>query len=332
MKSGRPRVVVLLGATNVEERPDEADTCLQAELVADSLGRLGFDAEIRAVDDEQAAAEILKAKDVEFAFNLVETLRGEGRLAWRIPQMLDALGIRYSGCGADALAATSAKTEAKRRMRARDIPTPEWSVDGGELAAAGRVIVKPVWEDASVGIDAGSVVEVADARRELAARAARYGGTWFVERYVAGREFNLSVLDGRNGPEVLPAAEILFLDFPAERPRIVDYEAKWNTGGFAYHHTPRRFLSGKENEALAVRLRDLALRCWSVFGLSGYARVDFRVDHDGQPFVLEVNGNPCLSPNAGFMAAAERAGFGFDDVVARIVEVALPGVLPAPVG
>jgi D-alanine-D-alanine ligase len=177
------------------------------------------------------------------------------------------------------------------------------------------------------------VVAAADARRELAARAARFGGSWFVERYVDGREFNLSVLDGPNGPEVLRAAEILFLDFPAERPRIVDYEAKWITGGFAYHRTPRRFLSGtKKNEPLAAGLRDLALRCWSVFGLSGYARVDFRVDHDGHPFVLEVNGNPCLSPDGGFMAAAAHAGLGFDDVIVRIVEAALPGVLPAPVG
>lgn len=331
MKSRRPGVVVLLGAANVEDRPDEADTWVQAELVADSLGRLGFDAEIRAIDDEQAIAEILKVKNVEFAFNLVETLRGEGRLAWRIPRMLDALGIRYSGCGADALAATSGKTDAKRRMRARDIPTPEWSVDGGGLAAAGRVIIKPVWEDASVGIDAGSVVEVADARGELAARAARYGGSWFAERYIDGREFNLSVIEGSNGPEVLPAAEILFVDFPAERPRIVDYDAKWIADGFAYHHTPRRFLSGTENEAMAARLRDLALRCWSVFGLSGYARVDFRVDQDGRPFVIEVNGNPCLSPGAGFMAAAERAGLGFDDVIARIVETAVSGALSAPV-
>jgi D-alanine-D-alanine ligase len=330
--NARHRVVVLLGATNVEDRPGEADTCLQAELVEESLGRLGFDAEILMVDSEQATGRILKATEVDLAFNLVETLRGEGRLAWRIPRMLDALGIRYSGCGADALAATSAKTEAKRRMRARDIPTPEWSVDGGGLAPSGRVIVKPVWEDASVGIDAGSVVEAAGARRELASRAARFGGTWFVERYVDGREFSVSVLDGPNGPEVLPAAEILFLDFPAERPRIVDYEAKWITGGFAYHHTPRRFLSGSEDEPVTAQLRDLALRCWSVFGLSGYARVDFRVDPNGRAFVLEVNGNPCLSPDAGFMAAAARARLGFDVVIARIVKTALTRALPGPVG
>ncbi len=331
MKRRGRRAVVLHGATDIEDRPDEADTRDQAERVAASLRRLGFDAEILAVADERETARLLAAETVDLAFNLVETLRGEGRLAVGVPRMLDAHGLPYTGCGADALAATSDKTEAKRLMRERGIPTPDWSADGHGLAPAGKVIVKPVWEDASVGIDAGSVVPSAAAAEELAARAARFGGTWFAERFLDGREFNLSVLEGPDGPEVLPAAEIVFQDFPAGRPRIVDYEAKWIADGFAYSHTPRRFLSGGENDRLTARLRDLALRCWSLFELSGYARVDFRADPDGRPFVIEVNGNPCLSPDAGFMAAASRAGLGFDAVVARIVEAALPGVLPSPV-
>ena len=70
---------------------------------------------------------------------------------------------------------------------------------------------------------------------------------------------------------------------------------------------------------LLDQLRDIALRCWDVFGLAGYARVDFRVDRGGNPYILEINANPCLSPDAGFAAAVARAGMGFDQAVARIV-------------
>ncbi len=159
----------------------------------------------------------------------------------------------------------------------------------------------------------------------MAARRARFGGEWFAERYIEGREFNLSILEGRQGPEVLPVAEIRFVDYPLDRPRIVDYEAKWLEGSFAFAHTPRRFVEDATEADLASDLRRLAADCWRLFGLRGYARVDFRVDEAGRPWVLEVNANPCLSPDAGFMAAAAQGGLTATDVIAMIAEIAQPG-------
>src|SRR5690606_28858483 len=102
-------------------------------------------------------------------------------------------------------------------------------------------------------------------------------------------------------------------------PRIIDYEAKWHEHSFAYNNTVRRFDFGPEDRTLLARLHEITLGCWHEFGLGGYARVDFRVDAAGQPFVLEINVNPCLSPDAGFAAASARAGLTPEQVMARIV-------------
>jgi D-alanine-D-alanine ligase len=118
---------------------------------------------------------------------------------------------------------------------------------------------------------------------------------------------------------VLPLAEMTFVDFPAGKPRIVDYEAKWDEASFGYNNTVRRFDFGPEDAGLLASLREISLACWKLFDLAGHVRVDFRVDAAGNPYVLEVNTNPCLSPDAGFAAAAARAGLTPEQVMARIL-------------
>ena len=119
--------------------------------------------------------------------------------------------------------------------------------------------------------------------------------------------------------EVLPPAEIEFRAFPIDRPRIVGYQAKWDEQSVEYQQTPRRFDFPPGDWPLLNRLRELSQQCWNRFGLRGYARVDFRVDADGVPWILEINTNPCLSPNAGFAAAVQQAGIPYEQVLARIL-------------
>ena len=101
--------------------------------------------------------------------------------------------------------------------------------------------------------------------------------------------------------------EIVFVDYPDDKPRIVDYDAKWAADSFAYNNTPRDFGIEKSDARLARKLKRMALDCWRVFGLAGYARVDFRVDAMGKPWVIDVNTNPCITPDAGFAATASVA-------------------------
>ena len=145
------------------------------------------------------------------------------------------------------------------------------------------------------------------------------GGACFAERYIDGREFNLSILASGEGPEVLPPAEILFDDYPTGKWKIVDYKAKWDRASFEYRHTYRSFEFPESDQPLLSKLGTWAKNCWELFNMRGYARVDYRVGSDNQPWLLEVNANPCLAPDAGFAAAASHRGLTFNQVVERII-------------
>jgi D-alanine-D-alanine ligase len=319
--------VVLYGAATAQDSPDEADTLVQVETVKAALASLGYSVTLKAVDLDLAPVARLARRRFDLVVNLVESLRGDGRLIHLVPAVLDSVGVAYTGSPAAAIQASTDKILAKRLMRGAGIPTPEWCVSDGAACPADAntcYIVKSICEDASIGLDADSVVSAGDVDQAMAARRARLGGDWFAERYIDGREFNLSILESSHGPEVLPVAEIRFVDYPAGRPRIVDYEAKWLQGSFAFENTPRHFIDDTDDAPLAAELRRLAMDCWRLFGLRGYARVDFRVDQAGRPWVLEVNANPCLSPDAGYMAAAAQAGYTPVDVVAMIAAATQP--------
>jgi D-alanine-D-alanine ligase len=315
---------VLHGATL--ERPDEVDTLRTAEAVQGALRDLGHAAALVHVAPGLAGLEALAGRRPDLVFNLVEAIGGDGAMAVEVPVGLDRLGLPYTGCGAEATRRCLEKPAMKRAMAGAGLPTPAWSTTGDGLGHLPRVIAKAVAEHASLGMDAGSVVPGAAAGAEIARRTERLGIAHFAEEYIDGREFNLALLADpalAGKPEVLPPAETLFVGYADDRPRIVDYEAKWTEGSHAYDNTPRRFDFAPEDRALLDELATLALRAWSLFGLSGYARVDFRIDAAGRPAILEVNTNPCLARDAGFFAAASRAGLTYATMVARIVDAAL---------
>jgi len=324
------RLAVLHDEPPPEPRPDEQDTQQQARLVAERLEASGHAAtRIPFGLDLGAARRALAELAPDAVVNLVESVGGSGRLIHLAPALLEVEGLRFTGARSAAMFVTTNKLLAKRLLAASGLPTPAWMDASGALTgsaeAGSRWIVKSVCEDASIGIDDAAVVEVAGPGHLaalLAERAARLGGEAFAESYVEGREFNLSLLAKDDGIELLPAAEIVFEGFPAGKPRIVGYAAKWDAESFEYCHTPRRFGFPAADAALLAELERLARRVWSLFGLSGYARVDFRVDPQGRPWILEANANPCLAEDAGFAAAAARANLPLRALLARILAAA----------
>jgi len=305
------------------DRPDEADTLDTALAVREALTRLGHAAEIVQLRADFSVAPKRPMQRPDLVFNLVDSVGGQAELAAEAPEDFDRRGLRYTGCGARATRLCASKPLMKRILADAGLPTPAWSATGAGLEGAPLTIVKSATEHASLGIDAGSVVPGARAAVEIARRALRHGGRFFAEVYVEGREFNLSLLQGPAGPELLPPAEISFTNPIPGRPRIVDYDAKWIAHSHGYNNTPRRFDFPPSDATLLAELGALALDCWRLFGLDGYARVDFRVDEAGRPWILEVNTNPCLAPDAGFVAAAKRAKLGYDELIDRIVGAAL---------
>jgi len=319
------RITILYNAVSDNGPADELDVLNQRDVVARALSALGHQTDSIPLSlDLAAAAADLKQKNPTLVFNLVESVDKSGRLIYFAPALLEHLQIPFTGAGSEAMFLTTNKLLAKERIRLAGLRTPAW-LSGSNCDAAETqdketlYIVKPVWEDASVGIDSRvALTGFEDARQRL--REKENGSqTYFAEQYIHGREFNLSILASPQGPLVLPAAEIEFVDFPADRPMIVDYKAKWETGSFEYTHTVRRLDFPVTDKALIEQMRRITMQCWHLFDLHGYARVDFRVDQQGCPWILEINANPCISPDSGFVAAAERADIRFDQVIQNII-------------
>ncbi len=322
MAPGPPGFIPVLHAAT-DSRPDEIDTLFAAEAVAAALHERGYEAEVVGLSPDLGGLDVLPSRRPLVVFNLVDAVNGDGRLAPMVPARLDALGLRYTGARTSAWLDTLSKVGTKLKLAHADLPTPSWSADGAGLDPNAHVIVKPVWEHGSLGIDATSVMRGAAARQALAERTARWQTEHFAETFIEGREFNVSLLEGPDGVQVLPIAEILFEGFTGSAAQIVGYDAKWSPESVAYIGTPRRFGLEQAEPALAGMLADHARACWALFGISGYARVDFRVDPTGAPFILEINMNPCLTPDAGFAAAALEAGLAFPDLIASIAAVPL---------
>jgi D-alanine-D-alanine ligase len=310
---------------------DDLDTLDQAEEVGRALRGLGHETvNIEFPLDLKSVSATLGRLAPDVVFNLVESVDGAGRLIHFAPSLLDHLSIPYTGCPAEAVFITSGKTLAKKTLSLAGLPTPPWmssddSADGRDFSP-GRFIVKSAWEHASVGLDEDSVIHAqaaCDLLDVLRERESRDGGEWYAERFVEGREFNVPLLAGAEGPRILPASEIVFDAYPAGKVRVVGYRAKWQADSFEYNNTPRRLDFLERDRAVVKEMELLALKCWSVFGLAGYARVDFRVDENGKPWILEINANPCITPGAGFEASARHAGLSYADIVEALVDDAL---------
>jgi len=317
------RVVVLYTPAAPDAPPQELDGLAQRDAVSQALQELGHD--VRAVPlslDLASTRDQIARLAPDCVFNLVESVGGRDRLIHLAPALLEAMELAFTGASEAATILTTCKPLAKRLLRAHGAPTPDWWPEPGAPDPRGAVVLKSAWDHGSVGLDEEAVAQVASPE-ELAGRlrglAAARRCQVFAERYIEGREFNLSLLAGPDGPRVLPPAEIRFLDYAQGKPRVVGYRAKWQADSFEYSHTPRTFEFPQSDGPLLARLADLALRCWDVFGLRGYARVDFRVDEQGGPWILEVNVNPCLTPDAGFAAAVDRGRLSYAQAVERIL-------------
>jgi D-alanine-D-alanine ligase len=299
---------------------DELDVLDQADYIGDHLSKLGIEVYRKGISAAfMNEIAVLASEKPDFVINLVESINNKGELNYFIPALLNLYSIPYSGNPLEAMFITSNKTLASSSMRNAGINNPASFLPSQmNLLTPGRkYIVKPIWEDGSLGITEESVFECKPGFED------RLKGLddshWFIEDFIDGREFNISILAGENGPEVMPPAEIVFVNYGDDKPRIVDFKAKWEMDSFEYINTVREFPGKSLNPELESNLRETAIACWNLFGLKGYARVDSRTDKDNNVFVIEINANPCISPDGGFVAATKEAGYPFIQVIQRII-------------
>ena len=313
------KVLVLHSDVPPGAPPEDRDTLIAAQAVSAALVSRGHEAPLAPFSATRLRS-LLEAHRPAVVFNLVEGIDGKGRLAHLAPRLLQQMGMPYTGTGPDALIVTSDKPRSKRLMRAVNLPTPDWSEPPAwDDLYDGRWIVKCTDEDASLGLDDGAVVEAGGVVARADDCVRRFGGTWFAERFVEGHEFNITVIEKGGCARVLPMAEMIFEAWPAARPRIVGYDAKWDDTSSASLQTVRRFGVEHREPALARELRFLCEEAWELFQCRGAARIDFRVAPDGQPLILEINPNPGIAPDAGFVAAAAEAGLSYAELIEGLV-------------
>lgn len=322
------KITILHNAVVETDPAAERNVLAQVAAVEHALYSLGHQpARLACTLNLEAAEEALVRDRPELVFNLVESLGGSDRLAHLAAVLLDDFDLLYTGTPADVFHLTNNKPLAKQRLGAAGLPTPGWTVmDDCQQPLAPPYIIKAVWENASVGLDDHAVIASGDGslvRDQIASRSRQLGYSCFAEQFIDGREFNLSLIATPDGARVLPPAEIDFRDFPPDRPRIVGYAAKRGDGTVEFIKTPRLFEFPETDGPLLDALRALALDCWRLFGLAGYASLDFRIDQRGQPWVLEINANPCLAHDAGFAAALAQGGVSLERTVEWIITDAM---------
>ncbi|MCF7853517.1 MAG: GNAT family N-acetyltransferase [Candidatus Pacebacteria bacterium] len=300
----------------------------EVDAVERALTELGMTHRVLPVRTLRDVGRALAESSESCVLNLVESLDSSADDACLIPALCTALDKPCPGNGTACQLLALNKWLTKWALRADGVPTPEGTVVPPKqtplpiLTFSGPGIVKPLCADAGEGIDATSVIiePLAENLREPLDRIHReFGQPALVEQYVFGREFNVSILERKGSPMVLPLAEIDFTAFPSGMPRIVDYRAKWITDSFEFNHTPR-CIPARVGKTIAQQLQDTALAAWNCLGCRDYARVDMRLSDTGEVFVIDVNPNPDISPDAGFAAALQAAGIEFVEFIRILLD------------
>jgi D-alanine-D-alanine ligase len=324
------KVVLLHGADAAE--PPEDPVLGQIEEALRSLGHEAVRVPVAAEVERVIAA--LRAADPAIVFNLAESFDGKSALESNVAALLNLLGLRYTGSSPAGLLMAGDKSLTKQVLGFQSIPTPQFAtVFRGALDHVGDLtfplIVKPPQEDASLGITSKSVVrDIKELFGTMDSLQREFQSPVMVEEFIEGREYYVGVL-GNVSPQALPVIELDFSAFPADRPRVASYEAKWGEGGTGgTGETGAEFAGTRSvfptdlSPELTKRMQDVAVEAFNALRLRDYGRVDLRVTPDERIYVIEVNPNCYLERSGEFARAAAEAGIPHDALVGRILELA----------
>lgn len=314
--------IIYDGAADDWSDEDIAQVLNAVKQVADSLRRQGHS--VQKVPIRNDLSWLGPCRKADVVFNLCEGVGAVSRAESLVAGALELAGVPFTGARPEVMMTCLRKPMINALLEARGLPIPRWTIPQGHRVPGDfplPAIVKPAMEDASVGIDQGSVVTT---RRALTMRVAEMTEQFeeiFVQAYVGGRELAVGFV----GDQALPISEIDFSAMPDGAWPILSFDAKWNAGS-PEDLGSRPVCPARVPRAVADRLIGLARQAWRTAGGTGYGRVDFRVDETGQPWVLEVNPNPDISDEAGLSRMAGAFGWSYDELIGRIVEAALADV------
>lgn len=298
------------------------------EAVEDSLKRLGHNVLLVPLDKDviEKLAKLKKRRKIDLVFNLADDgFWGKSQYEPHVPALLDVLKIPYTGSNYLTLATCLDKITVKEILRERGLPTADWQVFtrvGKRLPRNLKfpLMIKPAREDASIGIKRNSVVKNHQQLRRKVGHILRYyQQPALVEDYLDGREIHVAMVGDEKNYTIFPLLEILF-GFADKYPRIYFYETKWVKDSPFYQQT-HTISPAEVPLELARRLRKLVLRCFRLFHCRDYIRVDMRIVR-GIPYILEINPNPCLEPDAEWIQSGQSIGWDYDRLIKNIIRSA----------
>lgn len=298
------------------------------EHIAQALRDVGYDAyTLNILDDYNKFLQDYKQNSPDVIFNMVEIYKDRAYLEMSFACFLELMKVPYTGAPPLTLGTCIRKIKAKSIFKAFNINTPKFRIvkkveDCENLDLSYPVIVKPSMEDASIGIEDESVVNDYESLIKRVEHVLdRFKQDVLLEEFINGRELNVAVLGDKN-PKVLPISEIDFTNMPSHLNKIVSYQAKWDPLHIAYH-TTLPICPSVLPEEVEKKAKDLALSAFQALGGRDYARVDIRLSKKNELFVLEVNPNPDLTEDAGFMRSARVAGYSYKRALKKIVDLAV---------
>ena len=316
--AAKEKIAVLMGGRSLEREV----SLRSGERVVAALAELGY--RPLALDVTPDLVSTLRAEKPAAVYIALHGSFGEDGT---VQDTLEFLGIPYTGPGVVASTLAWDKALSKRLFAEAGIPTPPWvTFSSGAFKDMGAataldlvpdavggfpVCVKPSKQGSALGL---TKVEDAEHLPDALLTALSFGDTAIIERWVDGAELAVSVLDGADGPEVLPPVEMV------AKSGIFDFSAMYTRGETEYY-CPARLSADAEAE-----VKRLARECHTVLGCRSVSRADMVVDADGRPFVLEVNTSPGMTETSLLPMAAEAYGLDFQHLVERLVRAALDGV------
>ena len=300
---------------------------LDREEIFDALGKLGHEPSYLVLDGRDQSLMAVARCNADLIFNLTESYAGDDTKDMNLAAYLELLDQPYTGADPHALYLAQDKSLAKKVFHFHKIRTPFFAVSyRGRLDHAHDIefplIVKPLSEDGSIGIDASSVVEsVKELMEKIHYIHEQFDSPALIEEYIEGREIYAAIL-GEEKPEALPLVELDLSKLPEGTPKIASTDVKWEKDSDAYRKT-RSHVVEDLDEKTTEKIQEKALAAYQALKLRDYGRIDMRLTEKGEIYVLEANPNPWLSSGAEFAMAARKSGRTYTDLMRDIVDLAM---------
>jgi D-alanine-D-alanine ligase len=303
------------------------------EEIFEALEKLGHEASYQILDGTPQCLSSLAKCEADLIFNLTESFAGDDTKEMHVAAYLDLLGKPYTGAGPHASFLAQDKAIAKKMFAFHGIRTPYFATSyRGSIEHAHDIafplIVKPLSEDGSIGINADAVVSSV---KELMERVQdiqnEFDSPAIIEEYIEGREIYAAILGNYESAQVLPLVELDFSKLPKGTPKIASYDVKFEKDADAYKLTKSAVAEDLDEETV-TRLTETALAAHRAVKLRDYGRIDMRLSPKGDVYVIEANPNPWLSSKQEFVMAAKASGRSYTQLIGDIVDLAIARYRP----